>query len=52
MGVYLAVAAGLMSLSVIIRVIRFALALVLVALVVDLVTGYGPVTATALAHLL
>jgi hypothetical protein len=50
--IYLAVGAGLVALSLIIRVIRFALTLVLAALVIDLVTGHGPATATQLAQLL
>jgi hypothetical protein len=50
--VCLAVAAGLMALSVLLRVIRFALGILLLALVLDLVTGHGPTTASQLAHLL
>ncbi len=54
MVIYVAIAVGLLSLSlsIIIRLIRFALTLVLVALVVDLVTGHGPMTATELSQLL
>ena len=52
MVIYVAIAVGLLSLSIIIRLIRFALTLVLVALVVDLVTGHGPLTATELSQLL
>jgi sorbitol-specific phosphotransferase system component IIC len=52
MVIYLGIAAGLVTLSLLLRVIRFALGIVLVALVVDLATGHGAATATQLAHLL
>ena len=52
MVIYLAVAAGLVTLSLMLRVIGFALGLLLVGLVIDLATGHGPATATQLAHLL
>ncbi len=52
MVLYLALAAGLVTLSLMLRVIRFALGLLLVALIIDLATGHGPATAAQLAHLL
>lgn len=52
MVIYLAVAAGLVTLSLILRVIRFCLGLLLVGLVIDLATGHGSATVTQLVHLL
>jgi hypothetical protein len=44
--------AGLVALSVVIRIVRCALALAMVAVVVDLASGHGPMTASQLAQLL
>ncbi len=49
MVIYLAIAAGLVSLSIVIRVIRLALALVLVALAAELA---DPGSVAHLVHLL
>jgi hypothetical protein len=52
MAIYLALAAGLISLSIIVRVARFALVLVLAALVADALAGHSPSTVAQLFHLL
>lgn len=52
MVIYLALAAGLLTLSVVIRIVRVLLVVILVALIVVAVTGHQPSTVGHLAHLL
>ncbi len=52
MAISLAIFAGLLGLSIIIRVVRLALAVVLVGLVFDLFGGHATTTLTHLMHLL
>jgi hypothetical protein len=50
MMIYLAVAAGLVCMSVIIRLLRITLVLVLVAMVIHIITRDGPGAALRLLH--
>ena len=52
MGIYLALAAGLIGLSVLLRTLRLAVVVVLGLLVVDWASGQGPTTAVHLLLLL
>ena len=52
MAIYLVLAVGLISLSIIVRIVRLALTVVLVAMVVGALSGHGPTTALQLFHLL
>ena len=52
MAIFLAIAGSLLGLSIILRIVRFALTLVLIAVIVDLLTGHGAGTAAQLTHLL
>lgn len=52
MGICLAIAASLIGLSIVIRLVRFALALVLVGLLFEVLTGHGANTVAQLTRLL
>jgi hypothetical protein len=51
MAIGLAIAAGLLGLSIIIRMVRLTLTLVLVGLLLELLGGHGIMTLTQLVHL-
>jgi hypothetical protein len=50
MAIGLAIAAGLLGLSIIIRIVRFTLTLVLVGVLFDLLGGHGTITLSQLVH--